>query len=55
MSANYSNLPPETQELLAQRYGIKRRYGWKITAALLSLIGRGCCGALGTLQILRFV
>ncbi len=39
MSANYSNLPPETQELLAQRYGIKRRNGWKITAAILSLIG----------------
>jgi len=39
MSANFSNLPPETQELLAQRYGLKRRNGWKIPAAILLVIG----------------
>jgi hypothetical protein len=39
MSANFSNLPLETQELLAQRYGLKRRNGWKIPAAILLMIG----------------
>ena len=39
MSANFSNLPPETQELLAQRYGLKRRNCWKIPAAILLVIG----------------
>ncbi len=39
MSANYSNLPPETQELLAQRYGLQRRNGWKITAAITLILG----------------
>ena len=39
MSANFSNLPLETQELLAQRYGLKRRNGWKIPAAILLVIG----------------
>ena len=39
MSANFSNLPPETQELMAQRYGIKRQSSWKIPAALLLILG----------------
>jgi hypothetical protein len=40
MSANFSNLPPETQELLAQRYGIRRKSRWKIPAAILFILGR---------------
>ena len=39
MSANYSNLPPETQELMAQRYGIKQKSGWKITAGITLFLG----------------
>ena len=39
MSANFSNLPPETQELLAQRYGIRRKSRWKIPAAILFILG----------------
>ncbi len=39
MSANFSNLPPDTQELMAQRYGTKRQSGWKIPATLLLILG----------------
>ena len=39
MSAKFSNLPPETQELLAQRYGIQRKNGWKIAAAITLILG----------------
>lgn len=43
MSANFSNLSPENQELMAQRYGLKNRSksarSWKIAAAIVTAIG----------------
>ena len=38
MSERFSNLSPENQALLADRYGTVRRNGWKIPAAILVII-----------------
>lgn len=38
MSERFSNLSPENQALLADRYGTVRRNGWKIPAAILMII-----------------
>lgn len=38
MSERFSNLSPENQALLADRYGTVRRNTWKIPAAILMII-----------------
>lgn len=39
MPINFDGLPVETQKLLAQRYGVKKRSSWQIIAIALALIG----------------
>lgn len=38
MSERFSNLPPETRALLAERYGAREKKRWKIPAAIATLI-----------------